>query len=152
MKEIELTKGQIALIDDCDFEEVSKHSWCILDLRKRRNGLMYAQSRINNKIVYLHRFIMQPGPGLLVDHENGNGLHCWRKNLRVVPRYKNHHNPRGLNVLNTSGVNGVCWSKTKQKFQVEIVIAGKRQYLGRFASLEEATKVRRAAEQKIWEE
>lgn len=39
--------------------------------------------------VYLHREIMKPGPGLEVDHKNGNGLDCRRSNMENVTHAEN---------------------------------------------------------------
>ena len=47
----------------------------------------------------------------------------------------------------TTGVRGVYYSKRKKRYQVFINVDKKPKYLGSYASLEEATKIRREAEE-----
>ncbi len=60
------------------------------------------------------------------------------ENLRVCTGSQNKYNSsRYCN--NTSGKRGVSWHKQYQKWQAYINIDGRRKYLGRFPSIEEAT-------------
>jgi hypothetical protein len=151
MKTIELTKGFTAVVDDDDYEAVSKHSWCILDLRSSRNGKVYAMSRINKKIVYLHRFIMKPPKGMVVDHHDHDGLNNRRYNLVVCTDQQNKRNKRGLSKHNRSGHNGVFFDKERGKYRAEISIEkGRSKSLGRFDRIEDAIAARKAAEEKYY--
>lgn len=47
----------------------------------------------------------------------------------------------------TTGVRGVYFNKQKKRYQVFINVDKKQKYLGSYASLEEATKIRREAEE-----
>ncbi len=58
------------LIDDEDFDEVSKHQWCL------RQKHIYT-SRIGS----LHRFLMQSQPGVVVHHKDMNPLNHQKNNL-----------------------------------------------------------------------
>jgi hypothetical protein len=60
VKKIQPTRGLFAKIDDADFERVNSHSWYahIQSNKKDGSGCNYAASRINKKIVLLHRFIL----------------------------------------------------------------------------------------------
>ena len=42
----------------------------------------------------LHRFVLDAGPGDLIDHKNGNGLDCRRENLREATTAQNAQNQR----------------------------------------------------------
>lgn len=55
----------------------------------------YCLAIINKKTVYLHRFIMEPAPGELVDHRNHNTLINTRDNLRNTTPLVNRHNRKG---------------------------------------------------------
>jgi hypothetical protein len=91
MKEIPLTQGLVALVDDNDFEELSKFKW---HAKKDRNTY-YANRTIGRKTVKMHRVILglnsryQQG-----DHKDGDGLNNQRHNLRVVTRRRNGANRR----------------------------------------------------------
>ena len=51
---------------------------------------------------------------------------------------------------NTTGVRGVQWDKDKQKYRATITVNGKKKYLGLFETLEEATEIRKKAEEIYW--
>lgn len=49
---------------------------------------------------------------------------------------------------NTSGVVGVSWDKSRDKWFAEIIVQGKRHFLGRFDTLEDAKVARDEAKKK----
>lgn len=53
---------------------------------------------------------------------------------------------------NTSGITGVCWSTTKQRWKAEIQVDKKKINLGSFIDKNDAIKARREAEQKYFKE
>lgn len=57
-------------------------------------------------------------------------------------------NPK-LNINNTSGVTGVCWDKSKQRWVAEIWFQRKRYKLGKYNDFKEAVNVRKSAEEKL---
>ena len=89
MKELPLSRGLRALIDDDDFEKVKNFKWWVAC----PGGKFYAASRIGQgwkaPIVYLHRFLMNPIKKQTVDHIDSNGLNCQRKNMRFATRQQN---------------------------------------------------------------
>lgn len=88
MKQIELTRGQVALVDDDDFERLNQFLW------KEGNG--YAYTNISNKIVMMHRMIMglQRGDGLQAHHIHHNKLDNRKSQLKVCTPLQNSHNRR----------------------------------------------------------
>jgi hypothetical protein len=52
---------------------------------------------------------------------------------------------------NTSGVKGVVWDKSRNKWQAKIEFQKKRYFLGRFSNKEDAIKVRKQAEEMLFE-
>jgi hypothetical protein len=82
MREIPLTQGKVALIDDSDYELVSKYKWYV----HHRGRCWYAtrKIRIDGKLIqqHLHRLLLDAQPGEDVDHINGDGLDNQRNNSR----------------------------------------------------------------------
>ncbi len=104
--EIPLTQGKVALIDTEDFPRVNQFEWHA----SRRDRLWYAASsalrRRNGACLYLHRLIMNAGPGQHVDHRNGDGLDCRRENLHLCSNAENRRNMR--KTRGGSRFKGVC--------------------------------------------
>ena len=135
MKEIKLTQGKVALIDDEDYEMVSKLKWYAM---KTSNKFYVASS--NNK--YLHRFIMNvTDSNIKVDHINGDTLDNRRSNLRLCSHRENIRNCV-ISKNNTIGYKGI-WIRNdgrKKKYAAEITFNYKRIKLGSFYTLEEAAE------------
>lgn len=55
-----------------------------------------------------------------------------------------------IRVDNKSGVKGVYWDKSRDKWAVEIIHKGKKHHIGRYSSLMDATRARRDAELFHW--
>jgi hypothetical protein len=138
MKEIILTRGYVALIDDCDFELVSKYKW----QANVHNHVVYAGTDVNRTRILMHRLILQAPKGILVDHIDHNGLNNTRDNLRLATRSQNGYNAR-LSKGNTSGVKGVYWCNYYHKWCALIHTKEKRYHVGYFATLEEAAEATR---------
>lgn len=85
----------------------------------------------------MHRQIMTPEPGLVVDHINGNPLDNRRENLRVVTQQVNSWNRRQSNT-NRSGHLGVCFDHRFQLYAAHI----NGETIGHFPTLEEAVRAR----------
>jgi len=134
MKEITLTRGKIALVDDDDFEWLSKFRW-----RAYRNqcGCWYA--RRGESSIFMHREILGEPLGVEVDHRDGDGLNNQRYNLRLATHSQNLCN-RGKQRNNTSGYKGVSWFKRVGKWHARIQINGRDKHLGYFDILEEAAR------------
>jgi len=86
----------------------------------------------------MHRLIMRPRRGYVVDHIDGNGLNNRRCNLRVCTRRQNQANrgPCG----GSSQFVGV--SRERDKWRAEIHYRGKHIYIGIFTDEAEAAKAR----------
>lgn len=139
MKLIPLTKGYHAIIDDADYERVSQMSWHITVTDKAR-GTIYVKGYIRGTgkktEVYLHRFLMTPPKGMVVDHINRNPLDNRRENLRICTHSQNIMNSNRKGSLGFIGVtkHGVSGYIAQCKDH-----AGPgKSYVGRFATPEEA--------------
>jgi len=150
MKEIALANGKgMALVDDADFERVSKFHWFRSTPRicKRHNQIRYyAQttmgSRPNRKCVLMHRFILDIKPGIQVDHLDWDGLNNQRENMRIASISDNAAytvNGRGRINLYTS-FKGVSFLKKDNAWMARIGNGSDHStaYLGCFKTAEEA--------------
>lgn len=79
--------GLFTLIDDDDLVIVDRHRWSLITAP--RSLTAYARCSVNGRGVLLHRLLMSPPEGLVVDHIDGNGLNNQRANLRVVTQSEN---------------------------------------------------------------
>ena len=114
-KEIELSRGQVALVDDADYEVLSGVRWYASRGRFNktyyacRRGMVYQGRRLH---VMMHRLIVGAPTGMVVDHINHDGLDNRRENLRVVTQRQN--------LLNRSfagrGYVGVFWYAPAMKW------------------------------------
>ena len=141
IKKIKLTQGKFAIVDEDDYERINKYKWGYL---KTKDGNIYAQRghRLNdNRTLYMHRFIMGEPKGKYVDHINRNGLDNRKVNLRISNNHLNQYN-RKLNKNNTSGYNGVYWSKKTKRWISQMMIYWKMIRIGSFDSKEDAYKAR----------
>lgn len=131
----------ISIIDKEDFVKVNRYTW-----RISKNGYV-----INRQVGYLHRYLLNPPNSLDVDHINHVKLDNRRSNLRICTRSQNSMNTK-IPSNNTSGVKGVYKCKTTGKWATEIKVNGKKIWLGRYASLDEAREVRAKAEEKYFKD
>jgi hypothetical protein len=133
VKEIKLTRGMAAFVDDGDFEWLSQFTWYAQTGYKK---CYYACTHIGRKIISMHRLVMQASPEQQVDHENHNGLDNRRSNLRLCTQSLNNANKRSF--IGRSQFKGVTlWKKTK-RWRGKIHKDGHQIHLGYFATEEEA--------------
>jgi len=145
MKEVELTKGYVCLVDDEDYELVSLKSWHIKPSRggRYKAHTIYACTAIRlghgrkAKVAHvsMHRFLMNAAAGQLVDHINGNGLDNRRHNLRFCTRSQNRTNQwHGLTER-----RGARFHKRLGLWQSSITVNGKQIHISYFKTPEEAS-------------
>lgn len=136
---------KVALIDLDDVEKVKNYTWTL----KNARGVFYIQSSTRkNGTLPLHRLIMNCPKDMMVDHIHHNTLDNRKFNLRICTLVENLQNKKS----NTSGRAGVNWYKTKNKWQAQIQINGKKKNLGYFINFDDAVRARELAEQERIEE
>lgn len=137
MREIPLTHGKTAIVDDVDFERLGIHHWSCCKAGYAMRGF-----RDNGKMVYLkmhHAILGKPPQGYVVDHINGDRLDNRRCNLRFVTHQQNAFNTRKHRVENgTSRFKGVSYMKDKHKWRSRIMIGGREKHIGLYGTEEEA--------------
>lgn len=77
----------LAIIDAEDLPKVAGRSWH--RAAAPRSLTQYARSGGGKKMVYLHRLIMNAGPGTEINHIDGNGLNNTKANLEFVTHSQN---------------------------------------------------------------
>lgn len=141
---IPLTRGFIASVDPIDREFATEYCW---QASSDYTGKYYAERKylIDGKSVSkrMHRMIMERilgyeiEDGIEVDHINGDSMNNTRENLRLTSHIQNSWNSK-MPTTNTSGLKGASYDQRTCKFVSQIVVAGKRHWLGRFGTAEEA--------------
>ena len=110
----------------------------------------YAKSSRMGKNDFLHRFIMQPPKGYVVDHINGDGLDNRRCNLRICKQAENGANRTGSR--KSIKWLGTRWNPHRGRWFAAITKNRKQIYLGSFKNRKDALKARLAAEVKYFGE
>ena len=149
MKRIPLTNGYFAIVDDEDYESVSRFKW----YSQRHGDCDYACCLIymghvggtqKNAKMKMHQLIMRPPVGLEVDHRNQDGLDNTRGNLRLCTRAQNCMNRRSRKAT-SSIYKGVCWFKNNRKWCARIWVGGRNIRLGMFVDEIKAARAYNAA-------
>lgn len=141
MKKIPLTQGKFALVDDEDYEYLSKIKWYV-------DPSGYVANKTKN-VIFMHRLVAKTPKGKSTDHINGNKLDNQKKNLRTCTTSQNMAN-RGKQVNNTSGYKGVFWSKAAGKWRAQIRHKNKSIHLGLFETKKDAAKAYNKKAKELW--
>jgi hypothetical protein len=136
IKEIKLTQGKVAIVDDEDYAWLNQWKWCYSTA-----GYAIRAIRINGKrkTIFMHRIILKTPNDLFTDHINRNKLDNRRENLRICTASQNKANQSAQH-NNTSGKKGVTWQKDIQRWKAQINFKQKIIYLGDFKDIEEAAR------------
>lgn len=143
MKEIKLTRGKVALVDDADFEILSKYKWSAI--KGRNTYYASRQERSSNgrqKSIKMHRQILgTTSSEIHIDHRDGDGLNNQRTNLRECTHAQNKQNALGHSGA-SSKYKGVTYMKDSGKWIARISVNKNTYYLGVFKSEVDAAKAR----------
>jgi len=140
MKEIKLTQGKFALVDNDMFEELNQFKWCAA----KDGNTFYAVRNIYNnrkrKTIRMHRQIL----GLIdskiqCDHKNHEGLDNQKSNLRSCTIAENQRNQRPR-IGCSSKYKGVYFNKLCKKWMAYIKVENKSTTIGLFTNEIEAAK------------
>lgn len=135
-REIPLSRGMVALVDDEDYEKLNKYKWTALFCKWE---IIYAVRSENNSSVLMHRQILDAHKGITVDHINHNGLDNRRENIRLATVSENNMN-RGKTKKNKSGYKGAYFDKRKRKYRTTIRKNNRTIHIGYFDTAIEAAR------------
>jgi hypothetical protein len=129
MREVKLSQGKVALVNDEDYAAISQFKWSA----QRYKDMLYAVRHIylldgTRTHQGMHVFIMKPPPGLWVDHKDHNGLRNIRENLRIATPSQNSANRRKKEGC-SSRFKGVTFLKRTKKWSAQAA----RERFGEFA-------------------
>lgn len=134
MKQIPLSRGKFALVDDEDFKVLNRYKW-------HCNNCGYAMQRVRagkqKRNIMMHRVILNCPDGMQTDHIDGNRLNNQKNNLRICTQSQNEIN-KGRRETNISGYKGVSYHD--KYIKARISCGGKQYHLGYFPDLISAAK------------
>jgi hypothetical protein len=129
--------GYKCIVDDEDYNLLVQYRWSPF-VNPKKNTI-YAQTNMNNKHVYIHRFIMNFNGfdinNRMIDHD---GMNNQKYNLRVCSNADNLHNSVKPKHGIISKYKGVTFNKHAKKFQSQIHLDYSTIYIGLYISEEEA--------------
>lgn len=161
MREIPLTHGKVALVDDEDYERLSQYHW----MASREHRSWYAvrapprRGNEHPKLIRMHREILGASDGEDVDHKDGDGLNNQRGNIRIATRRDNMRNRTRKQENTSSRFKGVYWHKPKRRWRAMIrggpvgpSGTSRRIQLGTFRNEEDAARAYDAAAKRMFGE
>lgn len=141
VREIPLTRGMVALVDEADFELASRFSWRAT--RNPKSRTWYARCDRGGAAIWLHRLLLDAPSGVLVDHIDHDGLNNRRNNIRLATSAQNQAHCRRHRDAR-SQYKGL-WLERSGRWVAEIYSQGKKHRLGTFDSEEIAARAYDAA-------
>lgn len=120
-------KDLFAMVDDDQYESLSKYNWHYMEQQK---GFFYAcrnvfnEGKTRQKKIRMHCEVMG---NKYIDHKDHNGLNNQKENLRESCSKTNGYNRKQQSNL-SGGYKGV--SLSRNKFKASIKINGNHNYLG----------------------
>lgn len=135
MKQILLTQGQIALVDDCDYDSLMLYDpWHAHCGHNTFYAARHSPESSTRALMLMHNIIMC-GKG--IDHIDHNGLNNQRNNLRFATSRQNQQSRR----KNQSSLyKGVTYREDRGSWRARIRIDGELISLGYYAAPEDAAK------------
>ena len=138
MKTIPLGLGFEAIVDNGDYEWLSKYAWHTI-------GTVDCLYVVRECYIYMSREIMNAPVRLEVDHIDGNRLNNQRSNLRVCAHAQNSQNRKKTKEKTKSKYKGVSLFLRTRKWRAYIAfrdVFGQqiRLHLGSFSLEEDAAK------------
>jgi len=140
MQNIPLSQGKFAIVDDCDYPLLSEFKWCYRSNRDGTQGYAVRHIKVEGKdrLLYLHRHLMQPGKDQETIFLNHDRLDCRKDNLLVVSHEeaRQHHRVRSDS---KSGIKGVRCNAESNTWSAYVYRHGHCYRVGTYTTKEAAS-------------
>lgn len=138
MKEIRLSNGMFAKVDDEDFERLNQIKWYARFSGKNRYATCSQVRKGRQKFLHMHHEVLRTDRHL--DHKDGDGLNNQKENLRFATPLENIRNQTRDIRKKTSIYKGVCWHPFSNLWRAYIKLPHKQLSLGYYRDEVEAAK------------
>lgn len=151
MKEILLTKGYVAIVDDDMYDDLSQYKWRVQEGKHTCYAVRAKMILGKRYSISMHRYVLDCiNLRMCVDHVNDNGLDNRKSNLRICSYSDNQHNKRSFH--GTSVHKGIFFHSKRNKWRAQICFDNKTCYIGDYDSETDAAMAyNRSALQKFGE-
>jgi len=139
MKQIPLTQGQVALVDDWRYEELNQWKWHAHWDEGTKSFYAVRKEWPSQRTIQMHRHIMNTPRDMECDHQDHNTLNNQEYNLRNVTHSQNQLNRR---VRFDNKLGQRCISQQRNGYRVRIFREHKEVFCKTFGSLDDAILAR----------
>jgi hypothetical protein len=129
--------GEFAIVNGDDYGKLMSYKWYLSGSSGNTHRYARSQDRKGERSYFMHRVILPPPPGMVIDHINGNTLDNRKENLRICTTAQNCAN-RHLHRTNKTGFRGV--SSQGRHYRATVRKNWKTVYRGVFKTPEEAAR------------
>lgn len=120
---IHRSDGMTILLDQADYDRLNQYRWFAAGTQDRYAGRSVKRNG-KWRVAYIHREIMAPPHGFVIDHIDGNPLNNTRANLRICTNAQNSAN-RTI-CQNSYGYLGIGFDPVHDRFQAGVMQDGAR--------------------------
>lgn len=133
---IPLTQGKHAIVDNADYDWLVRYKWTLLD-QNAAHWFRCPETK-KQRMIYMHRMILDAPEGILTDHINHNRLDNRRSNLRLCNISESNCNRRGRSGKDYTHYKGIY--PVSGKWAAAITTDKKRVWLGFFDTEKSAAR------------
>lgn len=137
-KQIPLTRGKFALVDDEDYERLINFKWNCTTFGYATRSIKNKSTNGKHVVIWMHREIMNTPKGMDTDHIDGDKLNNKKTNLRICTRSQNNMNQKPQRTKYSSKYKGVYFYKKYNKWGSQININKTKHFIGFYENEEEA--------------
>jgi len=140
-RKIDLGEGLWTIVEPWDYYRFCSFKWTISGSGNKFYAVRYVKiGPGKTKMFRLHRGIMAPPRGILVDHRNLDSLDNRRANLRLATHSQNQCNKSKRKSKTSSKFVGLSRNKSRGAWDVRLKHNGKNLWIGRFDNEIEAAR------------